>query len=161
MQLYHHFPSSTEQINDPIVQLRRKWPKSGTMGVFLTADLVDLVVCARQPWVEEDGYGWSRTCCVYVIVSIRLDEMPVFVLTCCQNWKWTLLWLAKWAFKWAAASKHSEKLEMYACQRIHFEFNLYNKILLTVAHPHERWSCKNFKLNMSDGYTQWHKWYTT
>lgn len=52
-----------------------------------------------QTTVRWSSWIWPTQdlACLRVVASLRLAELPMFVLTRCQNWNWTLFWLAKWA----------------------------------------------------------------
>lgn len=54
-------------------------------------------------WLTQD------LACLHVVASLRSAELPMFVLTLCQNWNWTLFRLAKWAFVKLLRSVHRQK----------------------------------------------------
>lgn len=64
-----------------------------------------------QTTVRWSSWTWLTQdfACLRVVASLRLAELPMFVLTLCQNWNWTLFRLAKRAFVKLLRSVHRQK----------------------------------------------------
>lgn len=128
LQYCYNFILSIKAIDDKAAEI------SATLSLFLSAAQSRLTTAFVQEMTQkryhvtiDSGIGRSGGCCqttvrwsswiwliqdlacLHVLVSLRLDELPMFVLTRCQNWNWTLLRLAKRAFVKLLRSAHRQK----------------------------------------------------
>lgn len=83
------FSAAQSRRTTAFVQLCGKWPGRGTVWPFLTVALVVPVAAVGQPWGEAAECGWSRTWRAYARLRVS-GRLPMFVLTRCQSWNWTL-----------------------------------------------------------------------